>query len=503
MVLLGMKFNTLAVALVPLLMGLGVDYSVHLFHNYRAEIQKGKKVNEAIVSSIKDVGTALLLATITTCISFLSFLTSTVPPLRDFGILCAIGIIYTFIVAITLQSSLRYLLDRNKKIVIKPSRKISIGNIMEKISNVLCNNPKKILAIIFIITIIMISGVLNIKTSFSMEEFLPKESSSIRIMEKLYEKFPFFSQQQEYIFIEGNIATVEALEGIKKTHMKIRDDEFVALNPDGSPKVNSIYSIMLEALERNKTLYKKFNGLKSDKDIAEFYDYLYENYNAKNVLYKKDGKYNATVIRIYTNLGFSPDSKKLEKMYRELNEDLTSYGNAKAIVTGKSTLLYTITKSLTESQIISTIICLILAAIVIIIAYKSLLGIIAIAPVSISAIWILGTMYFIGYSLNVMTVMVTSLTIGLGITYAIHALERFRLLKNKGIIAISETIKHTGGAIMIAALTTIAGFIMLIFSPMPPERQFGIVTATTIFYSFLTTILILPPLLIIFFKKLK
>jgi predicted RND superfamily exporter protein len=93
MVLLGITFNTMAVALVPLLMGLGVDYSVHMFHNYRVELEKGKSCGEAIVSSIQDVGMAMFLATITTMVAaFLSFLTASIPPIRDFGILCAIGI---------------------------------------------------------------------------------------------------------------------------------------------------------------------------------------------------------------------------------------------------------------------------------------------------------------------------------------------------------------------------------------------------------------------------
>jgi hypothetical protein len=97
-----------------------------------------------------------------------------------------------------------------------------------------------------------------------------------------------------------------------------------------------------------------------------------------------------------------------------------------------------------------------------------------------------------------MTIMITSLTIGLGITYAIHAVERFRLIADRTgdvVEAVSETIGHTGGALMIAAITTIAGFAMLILTPVPVEQQFGIITALTIFYAFLTSILVLPPVL--------
>ena len=83
--------------------------------------------------------------------------------------------------------------------------------------------------------------------------------------------------------------------------------------------------------------------------------------------------------------------------------------------------------------------------------------------------------------------------------YAIHATERFRLIADRtGDItkAVCETISHTGGALLIAALTTALGFGILIFAPIPPLQQFGTILATTIVFSFLTSVLVLPLLLV-------
>ena len=507
MSLLGIKFNTIAIALTPLLMGLGVDYSVHMFHNYRAEIQNGKKPGEAIIASIHDVGTAMFLATITTVISFLSFLTSSLPSIVHFGMLCAIGIVYTFIITITLLAALRYILDKNKEIKFKISKKYSLKKIMGGLSEILCHHPKKVLVTITIITIIMAAGAAQLKTTFSMKDFLPKNNEAIKTMERVTDEFPFSSQEQEYILIEGNVATLKALEGIKKTYENMKDDEYIARNPDGSLKVVCIYTIIQNAIKENKSIAKKFNigsnGLpKNDKDVKKLFDYFYNSKNfgrdIKSILHKGNG-YDATLIRAYTTLGvFESNKEKMGKLYNDLKEDVVNYGNAKSIVTGGAILTYVITSSLTKSQITSTILCLILAAIVLIISYrKPFLGLITMVPVVISAIWILGTMYFAGYSLNVMTIMITSLTIGLGITYAIHAVERFRMVADRTgdvIKAVDETVSHTGGAIMAAAITTIAGFAVLIFSPMPPEQQFGVITAMTILYALITTIFVLPPL---------
>jgi predicted RND superfamily exporter protein len=148
---------------------------------------------------------------------------------------------------------------------------------------------------------------------------------------------------------------------------------------------------------------------------------------------------------------------------------------------------------------LSTAISLVLATIVLIVAYRRFtLGIIAILPVLISIIWILGTMVLIDYSLNVLTITVTSLTIGIGVDYAIHATERFKLVADKtGDIqmAVCETIERSGGGLIIAAITTVSGFGMLIFAPIPPQVQFGVIMVMTISYSLITSILYLPLML--------
>ncbi|OYT29723.1 hypothetical protein B6U98_01465 [Thermoplasmatales archaeon ex4572_165] len=119
MSLLGISFNVIAIAIVPLILGLGVDYSVHILHNYRVELRNGKTPAKAIKNSVSEIGTAMFLAMITTVIAFLSFLTASVPPIRDFGILLALGVTFTFITSITLLPALRYILDKRATVTIK------------------------------------------------------------------------------------------------------------------------------------------------------------------------------------------------------------------------------------------------------------------------------------------------------------------------------------------------------------------------------------------------
>ena len=513
MVLLGINFNTMAVALVPLIMGLGVDYSVHLSHNYRTEIGKGKTPAAAIKRSIVEIGSAMFLAMLTTVIAFLSFLSASLPPIRDFGILLALGITYTFITAITFQAAFRYILDRKKKEFNNQKKQsFKLDKIMGILSQKILKNQKKIIIILLFITIIGAIGASQIKTSFDFNSFIPEDNPAIELFGKIGENFPFSGQNQEYILLEGDVATVDTLKGIKNTHEKLEDDIYVERNSDNTAKTSSVYVIIKQAVENNVSLINRFNIdsktfiPKKDDDVKKLYDYLWDSfeysYQIKINLHKNNqGKYDAAIVSIFIDLisngAESLDlNKEITKMEKELNEDLSDYGDVNVIITGQFLIMHTITAGLTNSQVLSTGISIILATIVLIIAYKRLsLGLIAMIPVLISIVWILGTMYFIGYSLDIMTITVTSLTIGIGIDYAIHTTQRFRLVADKtGNInkALFETISRTGGALLIAALTTALGFATLIFAPIPPEQKFGVITAMTITYSFITSVLLLP-----------
>lgn len=514
MVLLGMPFNTIMVAVIPLLLGLGVDYSVHLSHTYRSEIRKGREPREAIGIAIEEVGGALFLAMLTTAIAFLSFLSATVPPVRNFGILLAFGIFYTFLNAITLQASLRYLIDRKFGAKLGKDKKVFLlEGAFKKLANLILKHRRAVVSIMVIVSICMLWGSMQNRVTFDFKEFVPKNNPAVELFDEITREFPYAGHDQEHILVEGRIDTVEALKGIRKTHVNLMDDKFVARRADGTIKAYSIYTLIQQAVQLNKSLITIFNLdqnfiPRTNKDVKRFFDYLYNSkiygMQARMLLYKENGTYRATVIQIEIDPSISNSSedfsKNLRILSRELDRDLANYGNAKAIATGPLLITLSITDSLTKGQMASTFASFVLAFLVLLAVYRKLkFAAAAMVPVSLSMIWILGTMHFIGFDLNVLTITVTSLTIGMGIDYAIHAVERFRMSLSRfkqARDAIIETLSHTGVALLISALTTAAGFSVLIFAPMSPQVQFGVITALTISYAFVITVILLPVILI-------
>ncbi len=339
----------------------------------------------------------------------------------------------------------------------------------------------------------------NIASEYSVQDFLPSEWESMQTIEKIEKEFSGASQLESYILIEGDVSTQQILNDMNKTLSSIADDKYAA-RMDGNLRTASVLRYIKYAVSENKTLGERFNftleGMpKKDADVKGMYDYLYENisygWRMKTVLHKTDNKYDAVLIRVFVDTRTSDDARI---MYSQLKNDVYGFKNELVSVTGPVIITITTVDAIQESQIYSTIVSVVLAGIVLIIVYrKMLLGLIALLPVILASIWILGTMYILGFSLNVLTVTVTALTIGLGIDYSIHIIERYREEQKKNTKnPIQSALHHSGSALMISAVTTIFGFCVLILSPIPAIQQFGLLTSITMAYSCLASVVVLP-----------
>ncbi|MCH2431614.1 MAG: efflux RND transporter permease subunit [Candidatus Poseidoniia archaeon] len=310
---------------------------------------------------------------------------------------------------------------------------------------------------------------------------------------------------------------------IKFAHPKIQEDLTDSLVYDISVKDTEKY-IYVQSLKHtfNLTYNAKPYSSTQDYDIKNLYDYLYqrdldvsdpftgETYSEriKHVLHRdENGDYTSSVIRVYLgpSMNYELDNDGLEFMRKELSENIPSiFSNNdqedqyKISITGGHVLTSITVNEIQSTQISSTLLSVVLAAIVLTIIYRNLeMGLIATLPTILATIWILATMWQAGITLNVLTVMVTALTVGLGIDYAIHIVERYREERahKSERQAIESTIKLTGSAILISGLTTVCGFAVLFLSPMPLVRNFGIITAATIVYSVIIAIFVLPSMI--------
>ncbi len=521
-VMLNLNFNTITTTVAILIVGLGIDYAIHVVMRYREELKGGNDVRESVIKMERNLGMALILATVTTMISFLSNLSSPIPPIRDYGVMNAIGIFSAFVIFITFVPAAKVILDTGKekkgKEVIRGRRKrssvgvkhlnraLSVGAVGAE------HHPRKVMAVVIIISLAALYGAVNLSTDFSESDFLPKDSDSYQILSYISDNFNSSGMDESYILVKGDITSPELLSSMDNALNNMGDDQYLSIANSqnivylirNTASQDANFSAMVKGLDTNN------DGL-PDSNIKGVYDYLFEHEeSAKYVLYRADdGAYKSTLIRLKPT---SQTNSEHGVMYEELKSDIKPMRDAgfSAVITGGSIMLYTISTSLQHSQWNSLILTLVLSLVVLSLVFwyqkrSPMLGIISTVPVLIALLWSMGIMYLIGMNFDMMTVSITSLTIGLGITYSIHLTHRFteELETKSPEAAIRTTVLNTGSAIFGAAATTMGGFGVLILSSMPPMQNFGIIATMSILLSFLLSVFVLPSFLVMWARKKK
>ena len=127
-------------------------------------------------------------------------------------------------------------------------------------------------------------------------------------------------------------------------------------------------------------------------------------------------------------------------------------------------------------------------------------GIFTIIPVILVSTWVFGTMWLFGFSINVVTVTIAAMTIGVGVDYSVHIRQRYREELDNGLprdAAMDMAIEHSGKALLGATAATVLGFGVLYFAEMNLFSMYGLLSALMIVYAFLAAITVLPVLLML------
>ncbi|HIL65928.1 MAG TPA: hypothetical protein EYG33_07170, partial [Candidatus Poseidoniales archaeon] len=168
-------------------------------------------------------------------------------------------------------------------------------------------------------------------------------------------------------------------------------------------------------------------------------------------------------------------------------------------ITGDVIVIHSIFSGLVISQVESTAISLLVSIAVLFVLTRRLgQSLVVILPVGLAGAWVVGSMAILWMTWNVLTIMITALTIGLGIDYSIHVWRSFEANRLSGMgtwSAMQNMYETTGTALLMSAGTTICGFLVLLLSPIPVIQDFGVVSAISVSFSLILALFVLPGLL--------
>lgn len=529
---LGFPQTQLAAMLPILMLALGVDFVIHSLTRWRRLTLENPMYSEnpedasfeGAWDAIRTLFPALGVATLTTVVAFGTATLSAIPDLFEWGILGPIGIIQAYLIMGVFAPILRSYFppppvseDAGGSLISQIGAYFSVKNL----AHLMENRSISMLVVFLLITIILSPIVIgNPESTFDVKEYADNES---RFIQTVIIGQSTFTEQGEpgYYLIEGdNLATYETIVEIDNLEESIVEYNISARWLGSIPYIIRTQVLLATNVENSgyvpKTVDPATGFPTSSDEIYKVLEDVYKNgtinlegtfyispSEARGMYLLEDGK--MTMARSWFEVERPDDIYGLMKEQKKLldasSADLASIEGVSVNVAGLSYERYVYVLEITDSFQESLIVAIALAFLIVLVVLRDLrLSLITILPVVAITLWLRGGMVLTGTSINIVTVQISSLAIGLGVDYAIHMVQRVREARFENPHGnqedwMEESLEETGNNVAMSAFTDFVGFMVLTLSIMPLFVTFGMIMAIMIFLSFVAAVIMLPALL--------
>ncbi len=493
MALLGYKLTLTASYIPVVLLAVGTAYTIHIVNAY--EVNRLNDRKRAVINAMGYTFIPVLLAAITTIIGFISFIFgSYLEMTKEFGIFAAAGTSFALILSIFFIPSILSFLSGKATVgqVKKSDKKATLEKlILDPLKWLIIKHPRITAAVWVLLLLISVRGIFLIKTSVNITSYF-NEDNPTRVTENLMQE-KFGGSLPVYVVFKGDIQSPEVLKLIARTELFMKEDPNVSV----TQSVAALVEQMNDAMGEGKRI-------PDEKAKIEQLWFLLDGQEIMSQLVTDD--LDMAIIQSQFASIETEDIKSFTlKMDQYISENSTD--NITVEFTGIPPIYEKLNISLIKSQYSSLLLAIGLVLIIVAMILKSFSkGVLATVPIIVTIVMSLGFMGFTGIPLDIATVLVGSIALGIGIDYSIHVISginKHLSLGQRQEEAIENTIKISGKAVITNALSVAAGFILLIFSQMQPFRNFGILVAINMFVSSIGALTLLPVLLMMLDKKLK
>ena len=510
--LFGWKVTVISSNFIALMLILTMAMNIHMstrFLQLKSDFPNLKN-HEIIKMTTSKMFWPILYTVLTTICAFLSLIFSGIKPIIDFGWMMTLGLITSFVITFTLLPTLLNFV-KNNNVTIAENNESKITSFFAKISN---DNQKIIFILTALVIILSVIGISRLEVENSFINYFNKNTEIYKGMKLIDEKlggttplevilkFPIKVKQksntkdefEDWGEEEGQNDekywfTKDKIEKIEKVH-KYLD----TLKPVG--KVLSFASIIEVAtqLNNNKPLGTLEMGVLYSKIPQSIKKEIIDPYiSIKN-----------NEARISLRIKDSQDGLRRNDLIEQINYDLKNklkLNEDEFKLAGVLILFNNLLQSLFKSQILTLGLVMIGIFTMFMILFKNIrLSLIGVVPNFIAAFFILGIIGLLGIPLDMMTITIAAITIGIAVDNSIHYIYRFKeeFSKNKDY---NKTLKlcHStvGVAILNTSITIVFGFSILVFSKFIPTIYFGVFTGIAMLLAMISVLTLLPTLILI------
>ena len=487
---LGVQMSMISNNIPIILLAVGSAYTIHVVNRVYQVINADQK--RAVREALRYVMIPVILAAVTTMIGFVSFIFGAyLTMIRDFGLFTALGTLFACLLTILfIPALLTFFPYTDKKAVRSIKRKSYLSEqFLSPLTNLLFKHPRYVLISWAVLILLSVAGTFFIRRSVDIKEYFRKGDPVRKAENIMIEKFG--GTKPVFVLFKGDIKSPDLL----KTMMRVEE------HMKQSPDISGTQSVAGLIAQINELISGEYN-IPDDRDKIEQLWFLLEGNEMMSRFVTDDLDQGVIMSRF-----LSPDneSKKVFATHMEEFLQKNETGEFTIEVTGMPFVDITMDHSLVNSQMGSLAIAIVFVVIVvglILRSFKS--GLLATFPIVAAIIILFGVMGLAGIPLNIGTVLVASVALGIGIDYSIHVISHFNhIYKSTGDarLAIEETIIVSGKAIMINVLSVAGGFLVLVFSQIVPLKYFGLLIALSMAGSSLGALTLLPVILILVHRK--
>ncbi|WP_336036804.1 efflux RND transporter permease subunit [Halobacterium yunchengense] len=535
----GVGITQILIAVPFLLVGLSIDYALHVVMRYREARQADgdRPPREGMRVGLAGVTVALAATTFTTAVGFLSNTVSPIQAISDFGLVSAAGILSAFVVFAVMLPAAKLEVDALLERFGRDRRQRAFGTsgAASRVVGVGTTVARRAPVAVLVVALVASAGggyaATDVDTSIDQVDFLPRDSpgwmdslpeplapGEYTIREDAVFLNDNFAQSRDrttvHVLVEGPVTDPDTLERVDAGTAEAANASSVVTLANGRADVDSPVTAIRATAAENETFAALVaerdadgDGV-PDRDLAAVYDALYRAApdRADDVVHREDGEYEAVDARI--TVSASADTATITSEMRGVAATVRDGSALTVTATGPP-----VVDEVVQSALLRTLVETFLLTLGVILAFLTalfyrrydapLLGAVTMVPVVAALGWILGAMYLLDIPFTTETAVIASIAIGLGVDYAIHVSERFvhELGPENGVFdALDATVSGTGGALLASAASTAGGFGVLVFALVPSLRRFGAVTSAAIAFAFVASVLVLPSLLSLWYR---
>ncbi len=490
MAFLGIKMSMISNNIPIIILAIGSAYTIHVINRVN-KVRLEEQHSDTIKTALVYVFIPIMLAALTTIIGFISFIFgSYLDMIVDFGIFTALGTLFACLLSIFFVPAILSVLNFKNNTSKVPKDDSFITNyLLRPLHQLIANKPKTVLLIWLLLIGFSVANLFSIRRSVDIQEYFKRDNPTRLAEQIMVEKFG--GTKPIFVYFKGNMQSPAVLKKMLETSAYMEE----------SPEVYTSMSIakLIDEINYNFTNSRTF-----PQEIEQI-EQLWFLLDGNEVLprFVNEELTEGIIISKFK----SPDNKSKIEFAKYMNRFIAenSTEECQIQITGMPFVDITMDQSLINSQIGSIAIAVFFVIVLVGGILRSLKsGFFAAIPIIATIILLFGFMGLTGISLNIATVLVASVALGIGIDYAIHIISHFKtsFKKNNDVYAaVQESILVSGKAIIINVVSVSAGFLVLVFSDMVPLQYFGLLIALSMVSSCLGALTLLPSLLILMNKK--